>query len=163
MKKLTVEQQQIVDKLINEFNKLNDKPNEGEFNLIDYNALNAEKNRRLCLEAEINAHNNSMIALIAQVAMDITKKLNVDITKGNLPLIATCGKSNIVIKKDTTVTYHESDVNITINQDNVCVENKTKIIGYSFSYDRSSTKYKTIEEMTSSNYFRDRLLNLIKL
>jgi hypothetical protein len=149
MKNLTVAQKEIVNNLVNEFSKLNETKSVGEFSLLNYNALNIEKNRQLKAISELKAHNESMKALIKNVADDIAKKLNCDISRGNLPIKA------VVNCNDTIYIQHIKDFSFDCSRDVLIyiapifesAEFGEKIIGHKFSHGYSSHtyyKYQTI-------------------
>ena len=160
MKDLTSEQQIIVNKLVNEFTKLNDKPKDGEFSILNFNDLNAEIIKRNLFIKELKAHNDSMNALILETTKDIAKKIVGDIKKGNLPLIVDWDANSISISS----ANERSSVSIYLAKVTVATKYGDRIDEYRitpFSSTNAST-FRTIEELFENKYFKDQLLNLIK-
>lgn len=161
--KLTNEQSEIVQKLINEFTKLNEKPKDGEFILLNYNALNIEKDRQIKEKKALDAHNESMRALIKQVVIDIANKMNIDIKKGNLPIKALANYTSVVIRDITCSSHDNDDVTIHVLETGTSTEFGHKICGYVFTKSYcNDTKYKTIDEVINSEPIQRGIIKLIK-
>lgn len=162
MKILTTEQQEIVDKLINEFTKLNDKPKGGEFSLLNYNALNVERDRQLNGERATKAHNDSINALRAEVCKDIAKMLEDDIRKGNLPLKVVSDGGGVTIGSKNGFT--NNDVYLYVMATTISTEfgNRAEQIYFSATGNCNDMHYKTAEEVINLENFQKSLMILIK-
>ncbi len=162
MKILTTEQQEIVNKLINEFTKLNEKPKYGEFTLLNYNALNVERDRQLNGERATKAHNDSINALRAEVCKDIAKMLEDDIRKGNLPLKVVSDGGGVRIGSINGFT--NGDIYLYVMSTSICTEfgYRAENIYLSATGNCNDMHYKTAEEVINLESFQNKIMILIK-
>ena len=141
---------------------MNEKPKDGEFTLLNYNALNVEKNRQLNGERALKAHNDSINALRAEVCKAIVKMLEDDMRKGNLPLKATSDGSGIRIGNING--YCNNDIYLYVMSTSICTEfgYRAKEIYFSATGNCNDMHYKTAEEVINLGNFQNKLMVLIK-
>ena len=162
---LTDKQKETIIFIESQFKALNESNKDVPFNLIDVNKLSAEINRIKIGKQDMEIHNKAITALRYELIDKVSKQLNEDFKRGNLPIEASVsGCHDIYVRPYGEKYHHDSDFEIEIRSRQTSTEFGTKMTG-EFYYTDSCTSeknYNTIQEFLTSDLMQRKFIRLLQ-